>query len=251
MHYSTKESDSGEPLPDFALVAAALARAQGKFLPLVRSKTVTIKPRDGAAYSFDYAPLESCIASVRLALSAEELALVQTVVQIPEGAVLRTWLLHSSGQYLASDTPLIVEAGGPKAYGSAETYARRYGLSSLLGLAADDDDDASAADETDRMMRVKPGDAEPLVSVGQIKQLTQLLLAAGSTEAALAEHLGVPSLKDLPASRFGYAMAACEKKAKAAKGPKPPTRTPQPVAPPAADIRGPDAEIAAKEAAGG
>lgn len=251
MLYSTTENASGEVIPDFALVAAALARAQGKFLPLVRSKTVTIKPREGSPYSFDYAPLEACLASVRPALSAEELALTQSVMQIPEGAVLRTWLLHSSGQYLASDTPLIVEAAGPKAYGSAETYARRYGVSSLLGLAADDDDDAGAADggERDRMVRMKPGEAEPLVSIGQVKQLTQLLLAAGSTEAALAEHLGVPALKDLPASRFGYAMAACEKKAKAAKGPKPPTRTP--AALPADESRAVDAAIAAKEAAGG
>lgn len=249
MLFSTLEND--DTIPNFALVAAALARAQGKFLPLVRSKTVTIKPRDGAAYQFDYAPLEACIASVRPALSAEELALTQTVVQIPEGQVLRTWLLHSSGQYIAADTPLIVEAGGPKAYGSAETYARRYGLSSLLGLAADDDDDASGAegDERERMVRVKPGEAEPLVSLMQVKQLTQMVLSAGSTEEALATHLGVPSLKDLPASRFSYALSACEKKAKAARAPKPPTRAPQPLS--ADESRAADAAIAAKEAGGG
>lgn len=251
MLYSTVDNEPGG-VPDFAQVAAALARAQAKFLPLVRSKSVTIKPRDGAAYTFFYAPLEDCIASVRPALSAEELALVQSVVQIPEGAVMRTWLLHSSGQFLAADTPLIVESGGPKGYGAAETYSRRYGVSTLLGLAADDDNDA-AETSGDGVVRTKPGEAEPLVSLMQIKQLQALLVTAGSTEAALAEHLGVPALKDLPASRFAYAMEACQKKAKAAKAPKPPTRAPQAVAPvaPPADHRAVDAELAAKEAAGG
>lgn len=249
MLHSVKENDAGVEVPDFALVAAALARAQGKFGELVRSKQVTIKPRDGAAYTFFYAPLEACIASVRPALSAEELALVQTVVQIPEGAVMRTWLLHSSGQFLASDTPLIVEGGGPKAYGSAETYARRYGLSSLLGLAADDDDDAGAGGGEQPMMRTKPGESEPLVSLGQVKQLQALLKVSGSTEEALAEHLKVPALKDLPASRFSYAMAACEKKAKAAKAPKPPTRAPQALSP--EESLAADKALAEKEAAGG
>jgi hypothetical protein len=235
-------------VPDFAQVASALARAQGEFLPLVRSKSVTIKPRDGAAYTFWYAPLEDCIASVRPALSSYELALVQSVVQIPEGAVMRTWLLHSSGQFLAADTPLIVEAGGPKGYGAAETYARRYGVSTLLGLAADDDNDA-AETSSDAVVRIKPGEAEPLVSVMQIKQLQTLLKASGATEEALAEHLKVPALKDLPASRFAYAMEACEKKAKAAKAPKPPTRTPQAISP--EESLAADAAIAAKEAGGG
>jgi ERF superfamily len=246
MLYSTVDNEPGG-VPDFAQVAAALARAQAKFLPLVRSKSVTIKPRDGAAYTFWYAPLEDCIASVRPALSSEELALVQSVVQIPEGAVMRTWLLHSSGQFLAGDTPLIVEAGGPKGYGAAETYSRRYGVSTLLGLAADDDNDA-AETTGEGVVRTKPGDAEPLVSLMQVKQLQTLLKAAGSTEEALAEHLKVPALKDLPASRFAYAMEACEKKAKAAKAPKPPTRAPQATP---EDHRAADAAIAAKEAAGG
>jgi hypothetical protein len=247
MLYSTVDNEPGGP-PDFAQVAAALARAQGKFGPLVRSKTVTIKPRDSAAYSFRYAPLEDCIACVRPALSAEELALVQTVVQLTEGAVVRTWVLHSSGQFLAGDTPLIVEASGPKAYGAGETYARRYGVSSLLGLAADDDTDATEA-EGAGVVRLKPGEAEPLVSVMQIKQLQTLLKASGSTEAALAEHLNVPALKDLPASRFAYAMEACERKAKAAKAPKPPTRAPQALS--AEESLAADKALAEKEAGGG
>jgi hypothetical protein len=227
MLFSTIEDASGVSVPDIAKVAAALARAQGKFLPLVRSKSVTIKPRDGNAYTFQYAPLESCLASVRAALSEEELALTQSVVVIPEGMVLRTWLLHSSGQFLSNDTPMMIEGNGPKALASAETYARRYGVSALLGLAADDDDDGSAATGDQIANAPKPGVKVKgeKITVVQAAELHAKMTQAGADPVLFAKFLGVPTVEDLLASQLPKATAALDAKiaanAKAEKAAKP------------------------------
>jgi hypothetical protein len=225
MLFSTIEDASGVSVPDFAKVAAALARAQGKFEPLVRSKSVTIKPRDGSAYTFQYAPLEACLASVRQALSEEELALTQSVVMIPEGMVLRTWLLHSSGQFLSGDTPMMVEGNGPKALASAETYARRYGVSALLGLAADDDDDGSAATGDQIANAPRPTKAKPVpISEEQAAELHAKMEKAGADPVLFAKFLGVAKVEDLQAAQLPKAHAALDAKivanAKAEKAPK-------------------------------
>lgn len=223
MMFSTIEDAAGVSVPDFAKVAAALARAQGKFEPLVRSKSVTIKPRDGSAYTFQYAPLEACLASVRKALSEEELALTQSVVVIPEGMVLRTWLLHSSGQFLSGDTPMMVEGNGPKALASAETYARRYGVSALLGLAADDDDDGSAA--TGDQISNAPRKTKPApISDEQAAELHAKMEKAGADPVLFAKFLGVTKVEELTAGQLPKAHAALDAKivanAKAEKAPK-------------------------------
>lgn len=65
---------------------------------------------------------------------------------------IETTLLHISGQYISGFTPVIVgdtaRSNGPQAWGSGITYARRYGLSALLGIAADEDDDGNSAQNT-------------------------------------------------------------------------------------------------------
>lgn len=123
-------------------LAAALCKARGEFKPFGRDKTVLVKTKSGASYSFSYAPLESILEAVVPALSANGLALLQEVL---EGRV-QTTLIHSSGQWISSGgTPIKVTAEDAQAFGSGMTYARRYDLTLFLGLSADDDDDANAA----------------------------------------------------------------------------------------------------------
>jgi hypothetical protein len=89
-------------------------------------------------------------------LSANGLAFVQTI----SDGVLHTRLLHTSGQWIASEHPLPM-SGKPQEIGSALTYARRYSLSALLGIAADEDDDANAAsrsngkDNTEKLLNAE------------------------------------------------------------------------------------------------
>jgi hypothetical protein len=134
----------------FGQVAAALAAAQGQFGPIARDKTVRVATRSGSSYTFAYAPLETIMAAIRPALAANGLALTQGPIVTESGIeALRTMLVHKSGEWIANDTAVLVDkADGGKsaqAYGSGLTYARRYGITTLLCLVADEDDDGNAA----------------------------------------------------------------------------------------------------------
>jgi hypothetical protein len=132
--------------PTIFKVAAALARAQGKYKPLMKNceGKVSYAAKDGrpaGCYTFKYADLGAVIEATSEALSAEELAHTALI----GGGIIRVMLLHSSGEWMASEAPL-VSTGGPQQFGSQVTYYRRYLLSPLLGVASEDDDDANGAE---------------------------------------------------------------------------------------------------------
>ena len=129
-------------------IAAALAKAQGELTNPEKSLTATIRP-DGsgqAERSFRYAPLSSGLDIVRKTLSQHEIATVQTTaIDQTAGIVnLTTVLAHASGEWIASDWPVcaISETTTPHRMGAALTYARRYALFTLVGIAGEDDLDA-------------------------------------------------------------------------------------------------------------
>jgi hypothetical protein len=93
-----------------------------------------------------YADLAAIFDAVRKPLAAQGLIVTQTTELREGGFVLVTTLAHSSGQFIKSEYPLPV-AGKPQEVGSALTYARRYSLSAITGIAADEDDDANAAQD--------------------------------------------------------------------------------------------------------
>lgn len=89
-----------------------------------------------------YASLGSVIDTVRPALHRQGLVYLQTI----RGAGLETRLVHvATGQELVDTTPLLLSKQDPQALGSALTYARRYGLSTICGIVSEDDDDGNAA----------------------------------------------------------------------------------------------------------
>lgn len=122
-------------------IYAALAKAQAAFKPCVKNRK--------ANYG-KYADLASILAATQPALNANGLAIFQRVTSRPEGVEVETILGHESGETISSG-PLFMPVTPSKgmnpaqAFGSARTYACRYSLSSLLGIAADDDDDGNAA----------------------------------------------------------------------------------------------------------
>jgi ERF superfamily len=129
-------------------IAAALAKAQGELVNPEKSLVATIRS-DGpgaAARSFRYAPLSSGLDIVRKTLSQHEIATVQTTsLDQAAGIVnLTTVLAHASGEWIASDWPVcaIAETATPHQMGAALTYARRYALFTLVGIAGEDDVDA-------------------------------------------------------------------------------------------------------------
>jgi hypothetical protein len=132
----------------FAALATALAKAQAHLVNPEKSLTATIRTgRPGeTARSFRYAPLSSGLEIVRKTLSEHEIAVIQTTAIDPASRMLNltTLLAHSSGEWIASHWPVcpIAEIANPHRMGAALTYARRYALFTLVGIAGEDDLDA-------------------------------------------------------------------------------------------------------------
>jgi ERF superfamily len=129
-----------------ASLAAALAKAQVELVNPEKSLTATIQSTGRADQTFRYAPLSSGLDIVRKTLGQHEIATVQTTsVDQTAGTVnLTTMLAHASGEWIASDWPvcLVSETATPRRMGAALTYARRYALFTLVGIAGEDDLDA-------------------------------------------------------------------------------------------------------------
>jgi hypothetical protein len=131
-----------------AALASALAKAQAELVNPEKSLTATI--RTGRAVegerTFRYAPLSSGLDIVRKILGQHEIATVQsTAIDQAAGIVnLTTMLAHASGEWIASDWPVcpVAETANPQRMGAALTYARRYALFTLVGIAGEDDLDA-------------------------------------------------------------------------------------------------------------
>jgi ERF superfamily len=134
-------------------LASALAKV--KFGEIGKTKAVKVQTKTGGSYSFQYAPMEEIMSAIRGPLAKEGLSLTQSV----EGTSIRvveTTLLHSSGEWMTSYSPVIIpqkfdNQGKPvdataQEMGSAITYARRYGVTLACCLVADEDDDANIAD---------------------------------------------------------------------------------------------------------
>lgn len=127
-------------------LAASLAKAQGTMTSPAKNKTVKVKTGSGE-YEFSYATLDAIFDVIRKPLSDNGLSFVQTL-DSGDGGKLRllTRLLHTSGQWIETETPVSVTGTSMQALGSAQTYAKRYAISALLGIVADEDDDANTAD---------------------------------------------------------------------------------------------------------
>jgi hypothetical protein len=126
-------------------LAGALAKAQAEIAAPKKGRTAQIRSEKGA-YSYHYADLADVIECYRAPLSKHGLALAQATRVENGHIVLTTKLLHSSGQWLDSEYPITI-FNRPQEQGSAITYARRYAVTALLGIAAEDDDDGAAAQE--------------------------------------------------------------------------------------------------------
>lgn len=213
----------------FTAIAAALAVAAGKFAPIQKNRTVEVKTKNGGSYTFTYATLDAIVAAVRPSLSENGLVLVQSViteeitVSEPDGVrivredMLETRLVHSSGEWFANATPVLVatDENSAQAYGSAITYARRYGITQLLCVVADEDDDGNAA--SGNVSRSKSAGSARGNSAGgapisekQVGMLRAKLKAIKGDEAALCVFLQVDALEALPKGQMDKALAAIE-----------------------------------------
>ena len=143
-------------------IAAALAKAQAELTNPEKSLVATIRssfPREGDR-SFRYAPLSSGLDIVRKGLGRYEIATIQTTTIDKDAGLLRltTVLAHSSGEWISSEWPVcaIADIASAQRMGAALTYARRYALFTLVGIAGEDDLDAPDLDATSKTEVVGP-----------------------------------------------------------------------------------------------
>src|ERR1700681_349981 len=131
-----------------AALAAALAKAQMALTNPEKSLTGTVPANrpDEPGRTFRYASLSSGLDIVRKVLGQHEIATLQTTVidQDIQTVSLTTMLAHASGEWIAADWPVcaLSEMATPRRMGAALTYARRYALFTLVGIAGEDDLDA-------------------------------------------------------------------------------------------------------------
>src|SRR5437762_6634372 len=176
-----------------AALASALAKAQTVLVNPEKTMTATVhddRRGQGTERSFRYATLASGLDLVRKALGQHEIAVVQTTaMDEPTRTVrLNTILAHSSGEWIASDWPVcpMSDMASPKRMGAALTYARRYGLFTLVGIAGEDDLDApdliiapspTAATSQGTQNGRKPSNGSPLLASGPSAMLRDQLIA--------------------------------------------------------------------------
>jgi hypothetical protein len=134
--------------PTIGAIAAALAKAQGELANPEKSLVATIRSPNlrESDRTFRYAALSAGLDIVRKSLGRHEIALMQTTaIDVEAGWIrLTTVLAHASGEWLSSEWPVcsLSETGAPRRMGAALTYARRYALFTLVGIAGEDDLDA-------------------------------------------------------------------------------------------------------------
>jgi hypothetical protein len=143
-------------------LAAALSKAQADI-------TGALKDSSNPFFKSKYADLASCWDACRKQLAANGLSVIQTTRMADQGLVLVTTLAHSSGEWIAGEMPVLMSVQGksgefkevtPQAQGSGITYARRYALAAIVGLAQVDDDAEAAQGR-------KPLTVDPRGDLGQ------------------------------------------------------------------------------------
>ena len=128
-----------------AAIATALAKAQIELSNPAKSMLGSVYPGNihESPKNFRYAPLSGGLEIIRKALGGQQIAVTQTTeIDATIGLVtLTTLLIHTSGEWISSDWPIcrLSEISAPRRMGAALTYARRYALFTLVGIAGDDD----------------------------------------------------------------------------------------------------------------
>lgn len=127
-------------------IAKALAMAQSKMVQPKKDRTVTVRS-DKGNYEFSYATLDSVIEAARGPLTENGIAFIQATAIENDRLCIVTSLLHESGERIDSILPVPGRSDAPaQQLGSAISYAKRYALSSLLGIVAAEDDDANISE---------------------------------------------------------------------------------------------------------
>ena len=171
-----------------AALAAALSKAQSAI-------TGALKDSANPFFKSKYADLASCWDACRSQLAANNLAVIQTTEVTEAGTVLVTTLAHSSGEWMRGYLPVLTKDAGPQGQGSGLTYARRYALAAIVGLAQIDDDGEAA--QARGKKEPTPDIAKKVAACQSVADLTALFQSLPEADRATSTALFAARKKEL------------------------------------------------------
>lgn len=181
-------------------IALALASAQ-------TNMGKALKQANNPHFRSKYADLGSVMDACLPALNEAGIALIQPTGEDEHGRFVETTLIHGeSGETLSCRVPLIVGKNDMQGYGSAVTYARRYGLMAMAGIAPEDDDGNAAAKAAPKNEPPKP------ISAEQYQIISDLIFDTETDEAKFCQFMKVEDLHQLNAAQAKDAIAMLNKK---------------------------------------
>jgi hypothetical protein len=184
-------------------IATALAKAQANM-------GKALKQANNPHFRSKYADLGNVMDACLPALNEAGIALIQPTGEDEHGRYVETILIHGeSGESLNCRVPLIVSKNDMQGYGSAVTYARRYGLMAMAGIAPEDDDGNAAAKSPPKQ------EAPKKISAEQFQEMNNLIFDTETDEAKFCAYWKVDQLHDMNAKQATDAIAMLKtKKAK-------------------------------------
>ena len=193
-----------------AALIGALSKAQGAFPGIPKNKTANIKSEKGS-YSYAYADLADILEAVKPHLLANGLAISQHPEQLERGIIVTTLLGHESGEWLESTYTVPGATLTAQNVGSIITYARRYALAAILGVAPDEDVDGQTTPEPSKaqkpVLRLSDVPAKvPTLTSEQADRLTLRLSELGIKPSEQLKH--AEAVLGRPVQRFGELTAA-------------------------------------------
>jgi len=173
-------------------ISEALAKAQGQMKPAAFDAT-------NPHFKSKYATLTSIMESCRPALSANNIAVVQGTsidTELPLRVSVTTLLLHSSGEFIKDTLSLRPSKDDAQGAGSTITYARRYSLASLVGVVADEDDDAEAAvGRIDK--QPKPGQKKQILTAVPAPEKPASTMSEKAEGSRPVQHARINKIKEI------------------------------------------------------
>lgn len=193
-----------------AAIATALAKAQIELSNPAKSMLGSVYPSNihESPKNFRYAPLSGGLEIIRKALGGQQIAVTQTTeIDATNGLVnLTTLLIHTSGEWISSEWPIcrLSEISAPRRMGAALTYARRYALFTLVGIAGDDDLDAPDINSQESAAEVQQATAGPAIEPSRGSRSSgSSVNSAADIEATrtglLAEIAALPTVEQMQA----------------------------------------------------
>ena len=125
-------------------IGAALVAFQAECCDVVPNSTATVPTKGGGQYSYRYADLSTVLGELRPKLKKHGLAVLQSPADADGSVGIHTLIVHKSGEVIDAGTILLpMTQSTPQGAGACITYARRYALGAIAGIATDTDDDAA------------------------------------------------------------------------------------------------------------